>query len=229
MPVRTGPSPQQPSPQQSITRLVLVRHTESVRPAAGEPIPLLDGQGDPELTAAGHDQAERIASRLGSEKFDALYTSPMRRTVQTAQPLATTLGLTPIIESDLRDVHLGEWEAGMLLPQYVAEGHPVALRVFSEQRWDVIPGAEARTDFTARVRAVVERITASRPGSRLALFTHATVISELFAIATGARPLAFLQSDYGSLSELMVLDSGWYVRSFNDTAHLAAGPKAPLT
>ena len=42
---------------------------------------------------------------------------------------------------DLREVHLGEWEGGSFR-KHVADGHPLALKMRAEQRWDVIPGAE---------------------------------------------------------------------------------------
>ena len=61
-------------------------------------------------------------------------------------------GLTPIVEPDLREVFLGDWEGG-LFRKHVAEGHPAALQLFTEQRWDAIPGGEPADAFASRVGA----------------------------------------------------------------------------
>ena len=134
------------------TEILLVRHGESEPLVPGRPFPLVDGHGDPALAPEGHEQAERVAARLATQRIDAIYVTTLRRTAQTAAPLAAELGLTPVIEPDLREVHLGEWE-GELFRQRVAEGHPIAVRMSEEERWDVIPGGEPKDDFIARLRA----------------------------------------------------------------------------
>ena len=52
-----------------------------------------DGYADPELTAAGRAQADAVADRLAAERIDAIYVSPLRRTAETAAPLAARLEL----------------------------------------------------------------------------------------------------------------------------------------
>ena len=71
------------------------------------------------------------------------------------------------VEPDLREVYLGEWEGGSFR-KHVSEGHPVALRMYAEQRWDVIPGAEPGEAFAARVRGAIGRIAAAHPDPALA-------------------------------------------------------------
>src|SRR5688500_646541 len=129
------------------TELLLVRHGESAPVREGEPMPLLDGQGDPPLDPRGHEQAERVADRLAAEDISTIYVTPLQRTAQTAAPLAARMGLEPVVEPGLREVFLGEWEGGPFR-RHVAEGHPIALRMRDEQRWDVIPGAEPAADFS---------------------------------------------------------------------------------
>ena len=52
------------------------------------------------------------------------------------------------------------------------------------------------------------------------MFTHGGVIAQALALATGSRPFAFAGADNASISRLIVSAKRWFVRSFNDTAHL---------
>jgi probable phosphoglycerate mutase len=211
--------------------LLLVRHGESAPARDGETFSLVDGHGDPELDPAGLEQAERVADRLAQEDIAAIYVTTLRRTVQTAAPLARRLGLTPRVEPDLREVFLGEWEGGAFR-RHVAEGHPLAAKMFAEQRWDVIPGAEPTVALARRVRAAIERIAAAHAEERVVVVSHGGVIGQALGEATGARGFAFVGSDNGAISHLVVSPDRWIVRSYNDTAHLGphftAAPE-PLT
>jgi 2,3-bisphosphoglycerate-dependent phosphoglycerate mutase len=199
--------------------LLLVRHGESAPAVEGERFPLVDGQGDPPLHEEGEQQARLVADRLAGEGISAIYVSTLRRTAQTAAPLAERLGIRPTVEADLREVHLGEWEGG-LFRRHVRDGHPLAERMRLEQRWDVIPGAEPADAFRDRVRRAVTGIAARHADETVAVFAHGGTIGEILAVATGSRPFAFTGSDNGSLSQLVVLGDQWVVRRYNDTAHL---------
>lgn len=154
----------------------------------------------------------------------------MRRTAETAAPLAKRLGLEPIVEPDLREIFLGEWE-GVAFRKYVAEQHPTAVRMMTEQRWDAIPGAESNDEFAARVARGLDRIIAEHPGQRVVVVVHGGVIGQALALATGTSAFTFLGADNASITQLVALPagspvraasgrSGWIVRRFNDTAHL---------
>lgn len=201
------------------TELILVRHGESQPAVDGEPFDLVDGHGDPALSPEGREQAARVCARLGTERIDAIYVTTLRRTSETASALAEFLGLTPIVEPDLREVYLGEWEGGQFR-RHIAEMDPVAIRMFEEERWDVIPGAEPGPEFAARVRGAIERIAAAHPDQRVAVFAHGGTIGEIFAQAAQSRPWAFSAADNASISHLVVTSQRWVVRRFNDTSHL---------
>jgi probable phosphoglycerate mutase len=105
----------------------------------------------------------------------------------------------------------------------MAEGDPVAVRAVAEERWEVIPGAETMESLAARVRLGVEAIVAHAGADvRVAAIVHGGVIGEICRQATGSRPFAFVHSDNGSITRLVVVPGGaWLLRSFNDTGHLA--------
>lgn len=206
-------------PPPDAMELVLVRHGESEAYLDGNPFELAGGHGDPPLSEQGIAQARRVAGRLRGESIDAIYVTTLRRTVQTAAPLAEQLGLGLLLEPGLREVHLGDWEGG-LFRKMVAGNHPIAQRMFAEERWDVIPGAEPSAAFACRVRDAIERLAARHPGQRVAAFTHGGVIGQALSLASGSRPFAFIGADNGSISRLVITGDRWIVRCFNDTAHL---------
>ena len=124
-------------------RLRLVRH--------GEPAWIVDGLAvdDPELTASGVEEVEALCEELAGERFDALFVSPLRRALQTAEPLARRLGMEP---------RVCPWLAEQAPP--VFEGRPGAEvdSAFEAVRgrppaewWDGMPGGESFRDFRRRV------------------------------------------------------------------------------
>jgi probable phosphoglycerate mutase len=218
-------------PPPGAAELLIVRHGESAPAIEGEDFLLVDGHGDPALSKEGEEEAERVSARLAGEGVDAIYVTSLRRTAETAAPLAHALGMTPVVERDLREVYLGEWEGG-LFRKKVSERDDVAVRMFTEQRWDVIPGAEPGQAFADRVKGAVERIAAAHPDQRVAVFTHGGVIGQVLSHATGSEPFAFVGADNASISHVVVTPDRWIVRRFNDTAHLETGLTArpePLT
>jgi probable phosphoglycerate mutase len=218
-------------PPPGACELLIVRHGESAPAVPGQQFALVDGHGDPELAPDGRWQADRVGERLAAESVDAIYVTSLRRTHETAAPLAARLGIDPVVVADLREVYLGEWEGGVFR-QKVAEGDPIAQRIGVEERWDVIPGAESNDALTARVVPALQGIADAHPDQRVAVVVHGGVIGCILAHATGARPFAFAGADNGSISHLVVVGEHWIVRRFNDTGHLAgelsASPE-PLT
>lgn len=200
------------------TEVVLVRHGASAPVREGEPFPTLDGHGDPELAPEGVAQAELVAARLRNEQIDGVFVSGLARTVQTAEPF----GLETTEVPELREVFLGDWEAGEFRIR-IANGDPTALRVITEQSWGVIPGAETMESFAARVRQGLDKvIEATRPGGVAVVIVHGGVIGEACRQATGSEPFAFVINDNCAITRLVRFAHGrWLLRSFNDTSHLA--------
>src|SRR6516165_5358025 len=199
--------------------LLLVRHGASTPWAPGRDFALRDGHGDPELSPEGLDQAEKVAERLATEGVDAIYVTTLRRTHQTAAPLARLTGLEPRVEPDLREVYLGDWEGGVFR-QKVVEADPLAVRMFELESWAVIPGAEPDAVFAGRVRAAVLRLAADHPDQRVVAVTHGGVIGSVLQQAARSRGFAFANADNTSISQIVVVGDRWIVRRFNDTAHL---------
>lgn len=212
------------------TEILLVRHGESRPARSDDPFPLVDGQGDPELAAEGRRQAVLVGDRLRHLPIEAVYVTKLRRTSETAAPLCEHLSVSPVVEPNLHEVHLGDWEGGTFRIK-VAEGDPVAVRMMVEERWDVIPGAESTSAVQERIQRGLNNIAANHPDQLVAAVVHGGVIGQIIAHATGARPFAFLGADNASISHIVVHEGIVAVRRFNDASHLSgimtAGAEMP--
>ena len=204
------------------TEVILVRHGASANAMPGAPFPLIDGRGDPPLADAGEEQARAVGASLADEPLAGIFVTSLRRTQQTAAPLAEATGVMPTVVEDLAEVRLGDWEGGEYRIR-VANRDPLIRRVFDEERWDIIPGAEPPESLSERVRrGILQVVDAVGPDAVAVAVAHGGVIGEACRIATGSRPFAFVHSDNGSISRLVVRPSGkWQLRSFNEVAHLA--------
>jgi probable phosphoglycerate mutase len=201
------------------TELLLVRHGESRAAVPGSPFPLVDGQGDPELAVTGRAQAQRVGERLKNYDINAVYVTNLRRTQETADPLLAHLDLTAHVEPDLREVHLGEWEAGVFRVK-VHEGDPLYAQMRKEERWDVIPGAESHSNIKSRVSNALNKIIATHPNELVVLVLHGGIIGHILAEATMATPFAFNGCDNASVSHLVSHENKFILRGYNDISHL---------
>jgi 2,3-bisphosphoglycerate-dependent phosphoglycerate mutase len=216
------------APPPDSVEVVLVRHGASEAALPGQSFAMVDGQGDPALSEVGQEQARSVATALAGESFSGLFASSLRRTQETAAPLAAASGLEVAVLPDLREINLGELEGGAYRIK-VAEGDPQVAEIARQERWDVIPGAESPERFSSRLKSAIAELAAAVPaGSTAVAFAHGAVIGDLCALATGSRPFAFLNADNGSISSLVVHgDGSWLLRSFNETRHLDT-PTGPV-
>tara|TARA_B100000405_G_C16691289_1_gene412935 strand:+ start:349 stop:801 length:453 start_codon:yes stop_codon:yes gene_type:complete len=143
----------------------------------------------------------------------------MQRTQQTVAPLAALLGQEVVIEKDLREIGLGEWEGG-LLRQKAAENHPIYQQMLLEQRWDVIPGAESNQEFGSRCMNALDRIVERHPGELVLCTVHGGVIGSILAQIASSSPFAFGGADNCSISQIVQSEGDWLIRRFNDSSHL---------
>jgi probable phosphomutase (TIGR03848 family) len=125
------------------------------------------------LNEKGRDQSLRLAETLADHPLTAVYSSPMERCVQTAQPVAEKQSLSVITEAGVLEVDYGEWQGGSLkelskLPEWQLVQHaPSSFR---------FPGGETLYEVQARALETIERIRASHSNQLVAIFSHGDVI-----------------------------------------------------
>jgi broad specificity phosphatase PhoE len=192
--------------------LLLIRHALPVRRE------LPAGAADPELSDAGHAQARRLADYLSDERLDALYTSPMRRAIETAAPIGAVHGLVPVVDEDV-----AEWDrdssAYVPVEELKATGDP-RWRALLDGVWE---GDEHPEKFVDRVCRALDRIVAEHAGARVAVVCHGGVINAYLARVIGLTgPVtAFFYPNYTSIHRVAAARSGERsIVTVNETAHL---------
>jgi 2,3-bisphosphoglycerate-dependent phosphoglycerate mutase len=200
--------------------VILVRHGSCDPPAVDG---LIDGRSDPGLNARGRDEAAAVGARLAAEPVGAIFISHLVRTAETAAPLARALGIEPVVDEDLGEIYLGEWEGNGIATRG-ASGDPELARVFAEQNWGLIPGSEDPEDFATRTRRGIEAAAdAAGDGKPVVVVTHSASIAEFLRQITGSGAFAFLHNTNGSVSRVIRMPDGrWILTLFNDTSHVHA-------
>ncbi|MFF3952213.1 bifunctional RNase H/acid phosphatase [Streptomyces sp. NPDC001890] len=200
---------------------VLLRHGET----ALTPEKRFSGSGgsDPELSAAGRQQAECIARSLAARgTVEEIVSSPLRRCRETAAAVAARLGLEVRIEEGLRETDFGAWE-GLTFAEVRERYGPDLDAWLGSAKAAPTGGGESFAEVTRRVSAVRDRLTASYAGRTVLLVTHVTPIKTLIRLALGAPPEAMFRMELSAASVSAVAyyaDGNASVRLLNDTSHL---------
>ena len=202
------------------TTTVLLRHGET--PHTAEKRFSGSGGHDPELSAEGLRQAAAVAERLVHDGgVDAVVSSPMRRTRQTADAVASALGLDVREVDGFRECAFGEWE-GLTFAE-VQEGWPEQLAGWLGDPTVEPPGGESFTDVRRRVTRARTQLLARHPRQTVLVVTHVTPTKVLVSDALGA-PLSALyrmEMSPATLTEIQWFETGQAsLRRFNDAAHL---------
>ena len=191
--------------------LLLIRHGLPERVVNEDGTP-----ADPPLSAKGRDQAERVARWLEGVSIDRLYSSPLLRARETAQPLATLRGLPVEIEPAVREY---DADSALYIPMEDLKEHDY-------EQWKVLVsgGYAAEVDFLAfrgEVVTGVEQIIADNPGRRVVVFCHGGVINAWAAHVLGMKPQLFIDVSYTSVNRFWAASSGERsLASLNEAAHL---------
>jgi probable phosphoglycerate mutase len=200
---------------------VLLRHGET----ALTPEKRFSGSGgaDPELSAAGRAQAERVAAALAARgTVQAIVSSPLKRCQETARTVAARLGLDVHIEEGLRETDFGAWE-GLTFGE-VRERFPDDMNAWlASSKAEPTGGGESFAAVARRVAATRDRLVGQYAGRTVLLVTHVTPIKTLVRLALGAPPESLFRMELSAASLSAVAyygDGNASVRLLNETAHL---------
>lgn len=197
-------------------RLLLARHGETTLNSAHRII----GSTDLPLSDAGRQQADRLARRLALERLDALYASPLRRAVETAELVAAACGLPAQVDERLRETDFGAWE-GLSMDE-VARRDAAALAAWQADAMAAPTGGEPPARLLARVDALLSDLRGRHAGQTVALVAHGGLFQALILRALNLpyrNDWVFMLYN-GLLSELSLAAVRNVAVYLNDSAHL---------
>lgn len=168
-----------------MTRFLLIRHANT--DAVGK---FLTGRNSGvHLNEIGRGQAQDLALRLAGLPFTAVYSSPLERAVQTAEPIATTLHLPTMVCDDFLELDFGEWTG----KSFEELGSRREFQVFNSFRSStLIPGGESMAEAQARIIRGIQKLRAKHPGQTVAVVSHADLIKSALMFFAG-MPLDLFQ------------------------------------
>ncbi len=203
-----------------MTDLLLVRHGEAIHNVEGrwmgwQPVPLTD---------LGERQAKAVAWRLASwsPPIHHLYTSPLLRAWQTAEPIAQALSLQPIACDDLREINFGQID-GLTLAAFRHSLPEIFARW--QKRSDLTfqyPDGEQRLAFFQRVARAMDEILTRHPAESVVVVAHGgTVRAGLAHLFPNTMSDWWAYAlDNGSLTHVRIHATGNMLVILNDCQHL---------
>jgi probable phosphoglycerate mutase len=154
--------------------LYCIRHGQTLHNAAGR----IQGQSDSDLSPLGRRQCQRLAEALAKSSIEMVYSSPLRRALETAKCLGDALGVEVRIDPRLMEIHAGLFQD--LCWEEIEQRYPDHAARWKARDPDFrIPGGESRRELMIRAGAVFHEIRAAGH-RRAAILAHGGLISGAF-------------------------------------------------
>lgn len=204
-----------------MTQLLLIRHAVNDVMKAKR---LAGWMSDVHINEEGRQQAEALADRLRTVPISAIYSSPLERTRETAEPLAHALGLDVHAREGLGEVQYGEWtgkpleELAKLDEWKIVQLYPSGMR---------FPGGESLRDMQHRIVNELDAVSRDHPRDIVAIFSHADVIKAALAHYLGMHLDLFqrIVIEPTSVSVVALTRYGPSVLRVNDNGPLKIEPE----
>jgi broad specificity phosphatase PhoE len=200
-----------------LTRFILVRHGQT----EWNRVERFRGRADLSLDETGRRQAEAAAIRLKSEEIAAIYSSPMKRTIETGDILARELKLPVQPLEGLIDLDFGSFQ-GLSVEEAVKQ-YGALYKLWLEQPHKVrFPGGEGLQDVRQRVVPAVEQLAVKHKDQTVVLVSHKMVCQVLMCAMIGLDNSHFWQvrQDVNAINIFELRDGSPLVMLVNDTCHL---------
>ncbi len=200
------------------TKIILVRHAQ----AEGNINRFFHGWTDSPLTDLGHKQAELAAKKLESTEIDCIYSSPLKRAVQTAEHIASVKCLGINIIEDLKEINGGDWEEqpfAELPVKWPLEFHTWE----NEPENHCMPNGETILGFHDRLVKAVDTIINSCQGKKVCIITHGTSIKALLCHFRRCRLNEMINirwSDNTAITKVCYDGKTFTVETESDALHL---------
>lgn len=200
-------------------RLILVRHGETIWNEEGR----IQGFTNIGLSERGKEQIKKVAQALSKERVTAIYSSPLKRAMDTAEAIAQFHDLEVIPDPDLREINVGDLE-GLSLEE-LRNNHSDFLEEWKEGKGSLsMPGGESLEEVQERAWRAIQRITVKHPEGVVIVVSHVFTILTTICRALKLELPCFrrLRQDVGAISILHFGEQGTSLVLFNDTCHLGS-------
>jgi broad specificity phosphatase PhoE len=207
-----------------MAKLILARHGETMWNVEK----VFRGRADVNLDEVGIKQAELLGKYLSNWELEAIYSSPVKRALDTANIVARYQKVAVRIAEGLIDFDFGEWQS--LPEQEVNRRYPAILNEWHNNPDKVkMPGGESLEDVRMRAVEVVSDVLSRHQGNVL-LVSHRVVIKVLICYLLGLDNSHFgnISQDVGGITIFNYADGGFILTRHNDTSHLRDLQKSVL-
>ena len=199
-------------------KLYFLRHGQTARSRDN----VFCGAIDPELTPEGLEMAKAFAASYSSTLWEAIFSSPMQRTINTAQFLADTLGIQPELRDGLKEISYGKWE-GQTIETVSREYHDDYIRWKADPAWYPPTEGELAVAIAARAMLVIEEIKQRYPTGNVLIVSHKATIRITLCTLLGIDVGRFryrLGCPVGSISKVEFGSHGPLLHALADRTHL---------
>jgi broad specificity phosphatase PhoE len=183
------------------------------------------GTLDPDLSPEGYEMARDFAAAYKGLAWEAIFCSPLKRAVATAQPLCEAVGLTPHLREGLKEIAYGQWE-GKTPEEVNRQFHDEYVRWLADPGWNAPTGGERGVDVARRSSMVLEEIERTQPSGNVLVVSHKAtariMLCSLLGIDVG-RYRDRLSMPVAALSLVEMTDQGPLLRVLGDRTHLRKG------
>lgn len=204
-------------PGEGETKVVLVRHGET----EWNRVERFRGLTDIELNETGRRQAWAVAQRLSGWQIGAIYSSPLKRALHTAQPIAEARGLEVTTLPGIADVDYGLW-AGLSAEEARAQYPEVYETWVHTPLLARFPQGESLRQVQDRAWSALEEISSAHQGQTILLVSHVVVNRVLIcsALELGGDAFWRIGQDITAINVLQGANGRYRVLLLNDTCHL---------
>ncbi len=204
---------------EGVTEVLLIRHAQQ----RIDPHGIAADWVDPPLTEHGRLQAKLLADSLSTLRIDAVFSSPLQRSIETARPLAEAHRLEIQVMPDLREVEVfRDVPPDQTVRDFLGEDllNAVRQRMINERNWDVYPYSEGSYEFKKRCINAIEAAIARNIGERIAIVSHGGVINAYCGHIIATPFDMFFRPAHASVSIVAAGGGRRIIRLLNDIHHL---------
>lgn len=198
--------------------IYFLRHGETSASATGGYCGVLDL----DLTPEGYLMAEDFAKAYQHLPWQAIFSSPLSRTIATATPLAKAIGMGIQQRDGLREIAYGNWEGKT--PEEVNQlYHDEYVRWLADPGWNAPIGGEKGIDIARRSNEVLEEIESSYPAGNVLVVSHKATIRIMLCSLLGidlGRYRDRISMSVASVTIVTFTERGPRLEILGDRSHL---------